>query len=837
MALDENRKIVDIFIAYSGDMHKEIEEVKDIIARFNVGICNTFSCVLVPFYFKYQPPGAGRPQDNLNERVNGCDIFIGILGKKWGSPPLKGEYTSGFEEEFDIAYKRWQIDKKPDICIFLKEIPEEEKDDPGHQLIKILEFRYKLKSLQLVGYSTFKELYEFNKSISDALLQHLIHKFSLLIDRESRINQSIKAQKSPDEPKIEGDGKERAFESKQVLPEEVISSFNTISEDIEMVDVDERGEEYLGSKRFELGRLYLFISSLISNYHTGSTLSSHEANLIYLERVHLRPTEGELELIMRTLLANNYAPGWYWYRDMNQDVLLDKLMIYATGDSSAIIRKEVIDRFIDAEIPLDKLGKNPISFMTHIINDSAEYMRNTALKYIGLVGTSAFLDHHNTTVDKLLLDENNFKLLEIEITANYDINLALNKALDELDEIPSSLQEKFKKNSSRLTDNSILKAIYSKDDKISLLSLELMHERNILDTELLRHLCEKGSYRQKFLAIKYLLELGVLINLDEMENYLGKDDQSLYSLLLGEDIDDLIFLLYSNYDELELKSLAFLFSKYGHIAYKVLGYKFYSKYSKQIKDNLEDGFKKFESNSRDSMITELIKKSIDNTISNLKITDSAQKKVISDKIERDTLKYFPKDLSEKVSGIIISKYIQVALYAIAANGNSEDVIWGRRFINSDVNEIQIMAIEILKKFGTKDDAKLLLDVALNGTYKVSNEATKLALKLDPGVNGIAKYFFESNNPTLICLTIANLQEDNLKYFKHTMIPLLRSEHDLVRRDSYLYLAINCTPTELENILNEYVKQNSYYYDVVCWLDSILYAPKILTANLKKRIKE
>jgi hypothetical protein len=43
-------------------------------------------------------PGASRPQDKINEDVDRCELFLGLLRRRWGEPP-GGKWSTGFEED------------------------------------------------------------------------------------------------------------------------------------------------------------------------------------------------------------------------------------------------------------------------------------------------------------------------------------------------------------------------------------------------------------------------------------------------------------------------------------------------------------------------------------------------------------------------------------------------------------------------------------------------------------------------------------------------------------------------------------------------------------------
>jgi hypothetical protein len=58
-------------------------------------------------------PGAGRPQQVINDQVGSYDVFLGIMWRRFGTPC--GVAGSGTEEEFRIAYERWQ--DNPDLVL------------------------------------------------------------------------------------------------------------------------------------------------------------------------------------------------------------------------------------------------------------------------------------------------------------------------------------------------------------------------------------------------------------------------------------------------------------------------------------------------------------------------------------------------------------------------------------------------------------------------------------------------------------------------------------------------------------------------------------------------
>lgn len=68
--------------------------------------------------------------------------------------------------------------------------------------------------------------------------------------------------------------------------------------------------------------------------------------------------------------------------------------------------------------------------------------------------------------------------------------------------------------------------------------------------------------------------------------------------------------------------------------------------------------------------------------------------------------------------------------------------------------------------------------------------------------------------------------------------MLYDEKDDVRLIALSYLANAFSYDELESVLENYPNNyRYYYYNVICWLDRILYAPSGLREMFSDRLKE
>lgn len=66
---------------------------------------------------------SGRPQSLINRDMERCEFFIGMMWKRWGTPPDKsGKYSSGFEEEFETSINSKDTHGKPEISLYFKKL-------------------------------------------------------------------------------------------------------------------------------------------------------------------------------------------------------------------------------------------------------------------------------------------------------------------------------------------------------------------------------------------------------------------------------------------------------------------------------------------------------------------------------------------------------------------------------------------------------------------------------------------------------------------------------------------------------------------------------------------
>ncbi|MEV8058912.1 DUF4062 domain-containing protein [Streptomyces antimycoticus] len=169
-----NIREVVVFIASPGDVSGEREAVRKTAESLN-NLHSAVSTVRVRVTgWEHVQPEHERPQEVINELVDECDIFIGMLHKKWGSPT--GQYDSGFEEEYERALERRKATGSPDIAIYFKRVEQDFLADPGEQLTKVLKFQRRFQEDHSALYRDFASLEDFKLKIYTYLNSLIVSK-------------------------------------------------------------------------------------------------------------------------------------------------------------------------------------------------------------------------------------------------------------------------------------------------------------------------------------------------------------------------------------------------------------------------------------------------------------------------------------------------------------------------------------------------------------------------------------------------------------------------------------------------------------------------------------
>ena len=164
-------RVLRIFLASPGDLREERHAAKRVVEELNFAFCRQFDWHVELYGWEDTLPGSGRPQELINKDVADCNLFVGLLWRRWGQPT--GKYSSGFEEEFELAKGRRSTTGQPEIWLCFKAVEAERSQDPGEQLLRVLAFRQKQMDAREVLFKEFQTTGDWEREFRKWLLGYV----------------------------------------------------------------------------------------------------------------------------------------------------------------------------------------------------------------------------------------------------------------------------------------------------------------------------------------------------------------------------------------------------------------------------------------------------------------------------------------------------------------------------------------------------------------------------------------------------------------------------------------------------------------------------------------
>jgi Domain of unknown function (DUF4062) len=372
--MSDLRKNVRIFLAYSGNLEEEREAVQRAVDEINQSWSDYNGVHFDLWHWKRISNGYGRPQELINQELDKCDLFIGMLEDKWGTPPdLEGRYGSGFEEEFERSMTRRREEGKPEIVLYFKSIQKKQLEDPGPQLKSVLGFRNKIEDAKELFYSEFP-----NEVALEAFVRQRISQFAQdLSANDDRKNQ----RKVPVETNSKKNRSElHKFDDNLVFLKELVENCS-------------RSGDLDGVTNFEVARLRLTADSLSRHGNDDLTMGMHDLNILYWENrngVSFKNFEVN-QLVKYGLqeLDHEIVPFWGWYTKLKKPS--DYLIINTVSENDKI-KVSALKIMVQLKMVLPKELKEHC-YVLWFSKESSLDIKNAALNLIYLSG-----DHEDLSI-------------------------------------------------------------------------------------------------------------------------------------------------------------------------------------------------------------------------------------------------------------------------------------------------------------------------------------------------------------------------------------------------------------------------------------------------------
>lgn len=784
------RKVLTIFLASPGDLAAERDETRHVVERLNRFVTAHLGWHIDLLGWEDTSPGFARPQEKINADVDACDLFLGLIWQRWGSPT--GTYTSGFHEEFERALNRRRSTQSPEIWLFFKKVPEDRLVDPGEQLLQVINFRKVIEERRELLFHEFNDVADWSRKIYDWLATHTIRLSQTTASPESESSTPAQSTTYPQVTSQDSPKEEKAA-SRQIL--QILAAFQSASQ---KPNPFQDGE---GVDSFTIARLSLFSTSWLSANYSHDILGAHEVNLLYRYRDQVELFHPERILLLRTAIGNSEstAPGWYWFQSSRADYVFFLVAALALGDVNAEVRKRAIKLLAAARKLPDKRFFDREAFLSKLL----EEVPHEAMSYIIDVGGRS---------DLKLLEA--IKTLEatvarLRILARHKPESALEELLFHPFGPPQVVIAHIQAKAHRIPIELLERALKSSISSVRLLAFEELRKRGTLTRPQVMLILQDPSLILKQHAIEWLIADGVTFIPKVIRDLLQNEESSrLWELPQTEkpDPDRLIRKALSRLPKDELEKQVEWFSPEGHIAYQVLAEDHFATFGSIIRDDLRTDFSRIQEAWR--------------TQANL-----------LGEVEGERLL----NAVGKYNDFIRSQFTISALSGLAKNGTPDDRGLAIAHLESKDSFVALASIEALRSIGLPEDAEILLSVALGTSGLARLPAASAAVHLVPGINGPARELLASNDVQLATIALDGLKEERLVDIAQQVESLLLHPQDVIRERALAFLSKRATSKYLSSLLTRYLEREAYFYNVVYHLDRVLYAPEPLRSLFKREL--
>jgi len=274
----DTRKIIKVFLASPGDLSNERLAAKTVVDEFNKLWANTLGYHVELVGWEDTVSRYGRPQELINQDLDLCELFIGMMWKKWGTPPsLDGQYTSGFEEEFERSIRKRREEGRPEISLLFKQVDPDLLNDPGDELKKVRAFRERIIAQKTILFETFTDVRDLEGKIRSCVTNYV----QRLRDEEAKKASGA----SQVQPEVQPEPK--PIESTKTSGETPLSKRGAqfLRDFIAKTERDPKQEPI---EPVEVARFRLLANIIQKSGNDTDPLGVHDANLLFFPAVAAR---------------------------------------------------------------------------------------------------------------------------------------------------------------------------------------------------------------------------------------------------------------------------------------------------------------------------------------------------------------------------------------------------------------------------------------------------------------------------------------------------------------------------------------------------------------------
>ena len=815
--MTDTRKVVKVFLASPGDLKDERRIAKSVVDEFNSAWADNLGYQVELVGWEDTVSGSGRPQAIINRDLERCELFIGLLWKRWGSPPdSNGPFGSGFEEEYRTSRERQASAGRPEISLYFRDIPDDARRDPGEQLKRVMAFRDELVAGKEQLFETFGDLRDFEAKFRRCVTRYV---------QRLRANESEDVSQRDQTPTTGGENPTRAeptaMESTTPLSDEGTSFLLALMEKL-------RGGSASAS---EIARFRLLSTLVGERGNDEPALGVHDANLLFLARDEILFGSQEIEGLLKcglTFFSNENVPLWRWVERLS-GFESNLLVLYALTGTPRRIALGALQamRLIGTQLGPDEPFGRDFLLTRWLTPGLPSENRVAALEYLYDWGITSDLP-----LVKAEFERNDYQTAAAAADTIIAISLrdARHTALSALYELqPARVKQELVtaifESVPPLDDESLTPGLSHAAATVRRVVVRLLKERNTLGNDVATQLLEDSDATVRLQALLALVHGGRAVSDIEAKGIIVKPDRrGTYAFLGfgGSDVDgeeklkDFRHLRLGSLKDAELKGIVARESILDQSAFFVLAARHFKRFKTRIRMAVDDNAAAVVSDGLRALTATLA--GGEDTISKAMSLEPSLRK----------------------------EYSRAARRILARNGGRGDLNRMRDAIRSSIVEPTPDDFEYLGRYGEWADIPLIVDMAkasgggssLLGSVWATDETIDAAAKamlLLGGLRFTEVLAIDVPQRLLVRVILRASKRAFASLADVDISKLLRSDSDAVRKAAALKCVHALSKHRAATLLAAHLDGSStVYYNVVHWLDFGVSAPKSVASSAADR---
>ncbi len=521
----KHRKLLKIFLASPGDLQDERKIARRIVVEENTNHANVLGYHIELVGWEETVAQFRRAQEVINRDLDQCDFFVGLMWKRWGTPPgpVGHPYTSGFEEEYTRSVERHHRTGAPEIALLFKQVSADQLADQGPELKRVQSFKEKIKNEKTALFQEFGDLTEFDqrfRTIASFFLHQEYASDLLKINKaDEPVALSYSEAQSLDQAPTDG-----------IFDESVRVLVN--NEILARPKIDELAPS-------AAARFRLLGHTIIRAGNDDSSLGVHDANLIFRDFRQRALSEREVRGLINAALeklTSEIAPLWHWLSETRSSPSMElALRTLYGGDRVQANAFRALSLLGLCLKDLTHTLKREAFLSVWFSVDSPDQVKIAALSFLATSGSDDNLSAIEPSLDSAAA---NVAAAAVRAKAQILLKRSSADALRFISEwedvdIGNALAEKLMRNPLAIPTDAPKLCLENKSRRLQQLVTEELQRRNALTQEDARQLCASDNADARLSGVLALRETTGALAFADARDTILRTRSSLLSPFFG----------------------------------------------------------------------------------------------------------------------------------------------------------------------------------------------------------------------------------------------------------------------------------------------------------------